>query len=315
MTTTEQVRRPRRRFLAVFAVALTLLGAYTALWVWGAGVMRDEIDAWIAAERRAGRTVSHGDIRVRGFPGTLRAVIDAPSWAEPGAWSWQAERLLVITLPYDPRRLILAPRGEQSVTYLEERFALRADDLRVGLEEDLLAIETSGLSAEGRTGTLALASGRANWVRNEDGSAVLGLATEKMELRSETGTVYLPYVNAALSEAAGRRDLLTVDAFSLAAAPGREVKPALVAGDGSLILQTNGYPEGRVNLRLRNPVPLMMVLGNLGVVPAGQAQDTGRLLAGLAGGENDELALPLIAKDGALRIGPVPVGRLPRLAY
>lgn len=309
-------RASRAKLYVPVVIAALLLGGYTALWFWGAGVMRREIAEWTASEREAGREVAYADVRVRGFPGTLRAMIDAPHWSEPGAWAWRAETLIIVTLPYDPSRLIFTPRGEQSVTYGGQDYALRADDLRVSVEEGSVAVQAGTLSAEGGGQALMLGAGLMNWAENDDGTRVMGLSLTSLALTGDgevddgdAGAVVLPYLRAAASTVAGET---VIEAFQAAVAPSADVDPALMAGEGRIGLDAAGYPAGRIEVRLRNPGPLVTVAAEQGALPADQAATTGSLIASMASADG-EVTLPLSMAEGRLRVGFIPVADLPRV--
>ncbi|MBB4658587.1 DUF2125 domain-containing protein [Parvularcula dongshanensis] len=306
---TDAVRTHRVRLALILAVVVLLLGGYTVLWFHGARIMRAELDRWVATERAAGREVAHGDIRMRGYPAALRAVVDAPSWAEPGQWSWNAETLNVIAVPYDPRRLILAPFGEQAVVYDDVTYALRAEDMRFSLSRGAFGAQIAGLTAESGERTLALAVGKANWARNEDGTAVLGVSGQDALYRVPSGAVSLPFVNAALSENGGGE--LQVQAFNAAVSPDAATDPTLLAGEGEASLDDAGYPAGRMTLRLRNPEPLVTVMSEQGAIPSNQAPAVLSVLASMQ--EDGETALPLSMRDGRLRVGFVPLADLPKI--
>ena len=307
-TDDEAIRRHRWRLAIPVVVAVLLLGGYTALWFHGAGIMRAEIAAWTENERAEGRLVEHGDIAVRGYPGTLRAEVDAPVWSDPGVWAWQAETLYVITEPLNPRTLLLTPRGEQRVAYGDGSYDLRAEDLRVALSEGAVAVDVAGLSAESGEQVLTLGAGRAQWARNEDGSAALGLSFGQVAYTGSDARYAVPQLNAALSEERGGD--LRLDAFEGAIGAG-EGDPVLLAGQGGVGLDAGGYPSGQMTLTVRNADALAPFLIELGVIEPNQRSLIEMAAAGFAD-EAGAAALPLAFRDGKLRVGGFPVGDLPR---
>ena len=302
--------RHRWRLAIPLALAVLLLGGYVVLWFQGARIMRAEIAEWVAGETDEGRSATHGAIRIRGFPGTLRAEIDAPAWSDPGVWAWSAETLFVITQPLNPRRLLLTPRGEQRLEHEGRTYDFRAGDLRVALAEGLLAVEAADLSAESGGQSLDLGAMRANWRENEDGSAVLGLSLAQA-LYAEGGDEYwLPQLNAVLSE--GVASDLGIDAFEGAIATSREAPPAFFAGEGRLAVGEDGYPEGRLDVTLRDADELAAVLIQSGALDRGRAGMATALLGGFDDGEGGA-RLPFVFVDGKAKLGPIPIGDLPRL--
>jgi len=70
------MRRPTRLGLAVAAVLLVLLGAYTAYWLIAAKRITDGVAAWAQAERAGKIDVSWHRIGVGGYPFDCRVALD-----------------------------------------------------------------------------------------------------------------------------------------------------------------------------------------------------------------------------------------------
>ena len=70
------MRRPTRLGLAVAAVLLVLLGAYTAYWLIAAKRITDRVTAWAQAEQADKIDVSWHSIGVGGFPFACRVALD-----------------------------------------------------------------------------------------------------------------------------------------------------------------------------------------------------------------------------------------------
>ena len=70
------MRRPTRLGLAVVAVLLVLLGAYTAYWLIVAKRITDGVAAWARTERSEKIDVSWKSIGVAGFPFTFRLELE-----------------------------------------------------------------------------------------------------------------------------------------------------------------------------------------------------------------------------------------------
>lgn len=304
-----EIKRHRWRFLLVIAVAVALLGGYTVIWFQGAKIMRSEIAAWVDAERAAGRTVEHGAISVRGYPGSLRAEVDAPRWADADAWSWQAETLYVITEPLNPRRLLLTPRGEQTATVDEQTYTMRADDLRVSLTEDAVAVETAALTAEAGDAALSLGAARAAWNRNDDGSAALGLSLGQLTYRRGEDAYEVVRLNAALSEDADAD--LALNAFEGAVRAGEDATPVRLSGQGDVRLDDEGYPAGAMTVTVANTDALGPFLIETGVIDGSQQGLVDMAVTGFADTEGGA-SLPLTMRGGRLRVGPFAVADLPQ---
>jgi len=70
------MRRPTRLGLAVAAVLLVLLGAYTAYWLIAAKRITDGVAVWAQAERAGKIDVSWHRIGVGGYPFDCRVALD-----------------------------------------------------------------------------------------------------------------------------------------------------------------------------------------------------------------------------------------------
>jgi len=70
------MRRPTRLGLAVAAVLLVLLGAYTAYWLIAAKRVSDGVAAWSQAERADKIEVSWHSIGVAGYPFAYRVALE-----------------------------------------------------------------------------------------------------------------------------------------------------------------------------------------------------------------------------------------------
>ena len=70
------MRRPTRLGLAVAAVLLVLLGAYTAYWLIVAKRVSDGVSAWAQAERADKIEVSWHSIGVAGYPFAYRVALE-----------------------------------------------------------------------------------------------------------------------------------------------------------------------------------------------------------------------------------------------
>lgn len=313
----EAIRRHRWRLAVPLLVALALLGGYTLVWFQGARVMRAEIDAWVAAEQAEGRRVEHGRVRVRGYPGSLRAEVDAPLWADPGAWAWQGETLYVITEPLNPRRLLLTPRGPQTIERDGRTYRLLAGDLRVSLEAGRVGVEAADLQVTSGEQAVTLGAARVSWTEAETdaeagagaGAATLGLSLGQLSVSDGKQDWYVPQLNAALSE--GPASDLGLDAFEGALSPARGERAAVLGGQGRVDV-VDGYPAGQLTVTVPDPEALAAVLAEGGVLDPQQAGTASLLAAGFSD-ETGAASVPLTMRDGRLRVGPVPVADLPRL--
>ncbi|MEM9988073.1 MAG: DUF2125 domain-containing protein, partial [Pseudomonadota bacterium] len=201
MTTTppNTGRRPRRLFLILpFVIFGVIFAAYSALWVYGAGVMEKEIANYIDDEAEQGRSIDYEGLTIRGYPFTLRARLENFIWTDNTLWRWSGEELHIVTLPYDARRLIFMPRGQQTYQYNGTSFDITADDLRIGLEDGKYSAETHGFVATAPDQSLTLSDLRLNIIEGEDESWVLGAELRNIRYQDDQERIgHTPFFNIA----------------------------------------------------------------------------------------------------------------------
>ena len=303
-------RHARWKLYVPLGIAVALLLAYTVLWLSGARVMRAEIDAWTAREAAEGRIAQHGSVSVRGYPGSLRAVIDAPVWLDPdGGRAWRAETLLVIAQPVSPRTLLLVPRGAQEVVIGERTYDLRADDLRVSLSRTDTAMQAENLTASSEAETLTLGLGRANWTASEAGEALLFELRDAV-LTDAGGPLSAALFRGAMSAAPGRD--LSLDGFEAALRTDEEDRPVRVAGEGALGLDRAGALDGKLTVSVADPVAVLDLLSARGIVAADQAS-LAASVAPMFAGEDGTVMVPLTFDGGAMSAAGFPLATIPPL--
>ena len=303
-------RHARWKLYVPVGIAVTLLLAYTLLWFQGARIMRAEIDAWTEREAAAGRIAQHGDVSVRGYPGSLRAVIDAPVWLDPdGGRAWRAETLLVIAQPVSPRTLLLVPRGAQEVAWGERTYDLSADDLRISLSQTDTALQAENLTASSKTETLTLGLGRANWTASAEGEALLFELRDAV-LMDAAGALDAAVFRGAMSAAPGRD--LTLDGFDAALRTQDEDRPVRVAGEGALSLDRAGALDGQLTVTVADPAAVLGLLAARGLVEPNQA-NLATSVAPMFAGEDGAVTVPLTFQGGAMSAAGFPLATIPPL--
>lgn len=289
-----------------------VFAGYSVVWVKGAQIMETEIEKFVSAEQSLGRTVNYDSMKVKGYPFTLRAQIENFDWAAPGMWAWRGERLHIVTLPYDPSRIILGPRGPQTMTYDGQVYAIKAETLNIGLEENAYSAEAQQLTAEGNGAGMTLDDMRVNWHAEEDGSWIVGAAVRGLMVSpKDTPSVTLPFWNVAASGTDMAGSPVTVDATEFAVSNGATSTPSLIKMKGTIGVDRAGYPEGDINIGVRNPAALAQTAVDQGALTR-QAADTATTMA-TAMGQDGEATLPLQMANGKLLFSNLPVADLPKL--
>lgn len=334
--------------LAVFAL---ILAGYFALWIYGSRIMRVELDNWIADQRAAGLAVTHGDIRMEGFPFVLRGRVMEPTLADPQAgWQWTAGRLYVDTLPYNPTRLILTPWGVQTLRVETdgdvENWKIDSDSLRASLAETALAVEghkveLTPIETAGAEGVAKLTFGSlrfngdilddaATGMEGDILTVLAGLRNFRLEMADGTVTA-LPLANLDLRFTAANGLLapppnmsgldawrrgdgkLEVRLAEITLSTADVPAPSRFTAEGTLHTDSRDYPAGTLMISLKDPAALVSLLAEYGAISNKQADQISGVLSALG-----ETTLPLEMADGKAMIpvplaGKVKVADLPRL--
>jgi hypothetical protein len=108
---------PRRKLsrlglYAPFALALVLVAAWTAAWLWARGEARARMDAAVADLRRAGYEVSWKERGLGGYPYRLNVTLTEARVREPSGWALEAPKLEAQAYLHAPTQwVVAAPQG------------------------------------------------------------------------------------------------------------------------------------------------------------------------------------------------------------
>ncbi|WOI52867.1 DUF2125 domain-containing protein [Parvularcula sp. LCG005] len=313
---TDAPRRAKRRYLIIpFALFGIFFAAYSALWVYGRGIMKDEIAAYIANEESMGRKITYESMKIAGYPYNLRAVLDDFVWEDPGQWTWSGERLNIITLPYDPSRLIFAPRKAQKLVVDGKSYDIDARAINVSLSDMAYAAEANDFTATGEEGVITFNEFRANWDLNDEGGWVLVAGVRQARfVDTAEGMIDLPYMNLALTQGADAMGRITIDSVEGAVSTQTIPKPTLLKAKGQIGLDGLQRPEGNITITARELPALFDLLKTYELMDAEQAQQAINAFSGGSGADS-EIPLPLTMRDGQLRMGPIVLGTLDPISF
>ncbi|MEM9421724.1 MAG: DUF2125 domain-containing protein [Pseudomonadota bacterium] len=315
VTATASKGRAKRRYVIIPVIILGLIfAAYSVLWMQGAKLMKQSVADFVSDEQAAGHLVEMKRVRIKGYPFTLSAQIDDFTWSDPSEWSWSGEKLFIVTLPYDPSRLIFVPRGPQNVRVGTSSYDIIADTLRVGLEAGNFSAETQGLSTISEEGQLALGDLKANLIQNEDGTWILGAAVRDLvTTMQDRSPVTTHFWNIAASGDVATPQKATIDATELALSDGMTTPPAVVKLNGHIGIDHANYPEGKLNLSIRNYQILVELLEQQNLLSQDDLASIKPTLDAFANTGNDEIALPFTLRQGKLSMAGLPIADLPKI--
>lgn len=346
MVTTQAYEPPRRRaWIYAPLVLVVLLGlVWSAFWLYAARQAETTIAAWIEREAKAGRAHSCGSRTIGGYPFRIEMHcrdlrIGLRGLAQPVVL--ESAGLLAVAQIYEPDLVIAELSGPMRVTINgDARYTLDWRLLRASLRGFPTTFHRASLVVDDATLTAADAAGAplAQGRHVEMHARLRSAAGEPaFDLAARADAIRLPAlprlgekpadgeVEAVLT---GVRDLspqpLNERLRLWQAAGGRLEITKLRVAQGEAVAIAKGEvglsPGARLDGRLDVTLAGLEQAGALIFGESSQGRSQASLLAGLAllaGGAELEgrraVALPLRFKDGALFLGPLPIGQVPPL--
>ncbi len=325
-------RRLARRWLYIpFTIAGIIVFAYFLLWRAGAAEMKKAVAEWVAEQNDAGLAVSHGAIQSDGFPFFLRVHIVAPDIAEPGAWSWRAERLTLDALPYDLSKLIFSTSGDQVLWAKGHgEWQLRTGDFRASIANDkarkwVFAATIGELharrSADRRTVTLVDLVLDLAPDATDRSALTLNLAAASLASRVNDREVTIDAFRTSLAVTQTGAFAIDDPAYAWRDAGGALILNGMIAeiGDarlfvsGSLGLDAAFYPAGRLDAEIARPAAFARALAAFGIISAQDAEVAAAALTLTAITGGGKITAPIDLKDGTAQIAGVKLADLPKV--
>ncbi len=327
-------RRWRRIALATTLPILLLLAADTAAWWWLTGRLLDETASWQAQRNAEGYNVTLGPATRGGWPFLAAATMpDVTAATYPaGSASWHADGVRLEYTPLDPHIVSVFLLGTQTVQAQGEppvTLSAHRIDLRVPLDP---AGEAAGLRLDARDVSLPMGasalvvqslSARLDGVAADivaagvtlPGPALpFGGALDRFELQARSSIPLPPLRDPAQAAATWQQ------------AGGRlEVSHAVLrwgpldgTAFGTITLTPALQPAGTATLQLAGYADAADALVRAGAVNRNQARVVTAVL-GLMARRNaagvSEAEVPLTLADSVLRLGAMPLARVPPIAW
>ncbi len=322
-----------RGLIAVVLVAALAWGAY---WFVGSRAVERGVDAWFAAQTAEGRVAEREAVKVQGFPNRFDLTVTAPRLYDPQTgYGWEAPFVQLLSLSYQPWKIIAAFPSEQIVTTPLQDLTVTSAKLqasaalapsspigvsRMTLVGDGVGVRSSlGWTAAAQTLRFATRTVSDDGREHEIGFEALEVAPDAALLAA------LPDLPPTLS----RIHLDAIVGFSPisedgAPAPvsGVDLKEVLITwgdialyGKGRVAANADGLGEGRIDFRLTNWRKILPLAVATGAISAETLPTWERALTLLAAqsGNGDDLDLPLTMQNGRMSLGPLPLGPAPRL--
>jgi len=318
-------------------VVMTAAGLWAGYWFVGSrAVERGAVQAFAQATAQ-GMVAQNEGVGVAGFPNRFDLTLTRPRLFDPASgYGWRASDLRLLAMTWKPWHLIALAPDESVINTPLGDIAVTASDLRGSLVlhpgADLTmrgtVIEAIDLAVSGASGPWSLA--KASFATAEDNSRQ---NSHRIGLQV-TDLIPSAKVSAALPDLPTVLSSLHLDGYVLLSAPldrhvadtrpevtGVIVKDARldwgllrVAAQGSLATVSDGTADGKIALQIQNWRLFPAVLGQFGVIDPVLAPTLLRALEIMAKGSPD-IETTLTFKSGRASLGPLPVGRAPRLVY
>lgn len=323
-------------------MVLTALG-WSGWWYAVALGQEHGLARWFEERAAAGWQAEHGEIRLSGFPFRLEREVPEVRLADPDTgWAWAAPFLRIESGPVRPTRFDLTWPTRQSFAVPGEHSEIGSELLAARLEvrpEAALGlvearIEAAALDIAARSGWRAGAGAVETRVgaRANDPGYDLSLRAELVDLPAPLMARIDPLGvagreierltldGAAVFDRPLDRRLIEEGRLGLVEATVRqaslewgEVRLGLA---GSIRVDADGYPVGKLDVTARQWRELLAMAqrsGAIGAEMAGAVESALGLVAAL-GGDRDRLDATLSFDGGRVWLGPVSLGRAPRLA-
>ncbi len=312
-------------------------------WFIGSTAHEKAATAWLEERRSKGWVADYTDLTVEGFPNRFDTTISDMELVNPrSGWAWKAPFFQVLSLSYKPNHFIAVWPPEQTVSTPHQKFTITNDDMRGSLvfeantslelerstitlknlkistsDNQSSSIESAVLaSRQSETRTLAhdIAFDANNFTPSAaikkwlDPKSILPSAFETLTIKTTAG-FDVPWNRIAIEGSAPNLTYLGVETFD---AKWGELQ---IQATGALDVDGLGYPTGKLALRAKNWKDMIQLAVSSGTLKANTAKslETGLGLIALLSGNKDTLDVPLSFANRVMSIGPIPIGKAPRL--
>ena len=308
-------------YRAIIALVLAALTIWSVLWFVSQRTYRDSLLALAANLRESGLTVSHSDLRIRGYPNRLDATIKDLVIADPAKDNgWRAPFLQLMMLSYSTDHIIAAWPERQELRIAGRPHSVRSDGLRASLETggrdseiERFVVESNRLAVDGLPFTvepmlLALRQ-REDRTGGYEFSLTAGLpaATPSPERNFR---FWIPAGNGDLSANMHIDFDRPLSGSTCVPGGGRILKlhvrqaelawPSLsLRGEADLSFSEAGLASGTTTLTVSDPKALLeLVERNLP-----DSETIGSIAARIAGLRRQDVSIPFTVRDGKVSLG------------
>ncbi|MCQ8185853.1 DUF2125 domain-containing protein [Parvularcula maris] len=281
-----------------------LFALYTVLWHRSADVMEAEIAAFAEREAAAGRSFSYSGVEIEGYPLSLRGMLSDVAW-DGGLHAFAAQEVAIVTLPYDPSRILFQPRGEKALTFFGQEYDLKADDLRFSLEREFSAAEAHGVVLSDENGEVVFRDLVMNRQKLAGGESI-AFSLQGLQFPEEQVTIHT--IDIAGSRVQGG---LAVKGLGIRIASEGVQMPTEIVGEGEAFAGEDGLLDGAFTLTFQREDAAIDAMEKFGVLSGLTSQLASQVLGLYSSKGEEPVELPMTITDGRVKLGSIPVTTLP----
>ena len=314
-----------RRLTILVIVAACL---YSLYWFVGASRIESGAKDALVQMQADGWDISHTDLATRGYPSRFdTTATDLKVAAPDGSWGYSAPFAQAFALSYRPTNVIVALADDQRLQIADQVIDITSNRMRASGSVSAganLPLKEATFEAE----AMALSSNYGWQLDVED--ALFALRPSPNE--DQTYDLYLGAAKVLPSQGAALLDVKFDSTIQLDRALDRHLSagasPQIEAidvkalqvdlgglqltGAGRLTVDGAGIPFGEITFNTPDWQKLVPVLSEAGIMPP-QFQIMAMTLLQSFAAADGSLSLPLRFENGAMQLGPIPLGPAPRL--
>ncbi len=328
-----------RKLIAALLVGSALWSGY---WYVGKTAKFNVLESWFSDRRDDGWTAKYTDFRVVGFPNRFDSRFEGLDLRSPHAGiGWQAPKFHILALSYKPNHIIAVFDDTQTLSLPLEDVGVSSSEMMASvvfepdtkLAVDRIQLQSMDLVLNGGLGWQAKAKHLSLSTRqNGEFSNAHDIAFDarsvtptkafrshldpKGRLPATIETLFLnmmlgfdaPWDRVAIEQ--GAPEVTKIDITRMKLAWG----VLGLTASGALDVAPDGQISGRLALEIKNWREVLDLTVTSGLLDQGTADTIGRGLGLLTAGSDDptSLSVPLVLADGAMALGPIPLGFAPR---
>ena len=330
------------RSLVIIILAAAL--GWSAYWFVGKSIRQSTLNDWFNEKSENGWIVQNS-LLLRGFPNRFDAIIKNIKLSNPkSGLEWSANQFEILQLSYKPNHFIVLGPLEQKLKISGQELLIISQKLRGSLvfdPKEELELNRTTISSENlqinfaedtfaSTEKIILALRKTNSTENEYdiGLDLTNFSSDKFNLKEydPTGTMPIKFGTFRLDVSAKFDEPITQRSFEHELKNISNLKinntnlewgSFKLKASGNLILDSDGYPNGKVTLRASNWEQLLDLALNNGELN-NNTKNTIRTLFSLfaaISGDKQELEIPLKFSNKKIFVGIIPILDSPRINF